>query len=123
MCTYIMTKFKIFASYFIQITIFIMSISPESAISNIAKWLLFFGIEQNSIPVWLYNPSINYIMYFLCCLIALHWLLIIIAKIKTKTITQPAIPQQSDYNSFQKYTGSILRDVKKFQKRINNSKK
>lgn len=80
-----------FLLFLIEIIIPIMSIPPETAISNIAKWLLFFGIEKSSIPTWVYTSSINLVMYFLCSLIALHWIVAIFLKVKarlTKTETK-----------------------------------
>lgn len=124
-----MTKFKIFASVFrfilctgvggvidhyLGITKLLINI-VETIVGNfdimnelLASWILIIWL---GLTIMFISDKIGFTKWVYNCFKK--------AKINTQPVTQPAIPQQSDYNSFQKYTGSILKDVKKFQKQSN----
>ena len=96
-----------------DIIILIMSVSPEIAISNIAKWLLLFGVKENNIPPLLKDPSINYAMYILSCFIILHWINKIMpfvyGKLKKYLYKNKAVKQSSIQNDF---VSMLMRDLK-----------
>lgn len=124
MYTCIMTKFKIFASFFRYSLRIIEGILINLATNGIMYYMTDFFTSYQFYTM---------IVVFLFSIVVVWWLERIgvneaifhaITKkyIKIEPVTQPAKPQQKDHNLIQNQTRSALRDVKKFQKLVKKRK-
>lgn len=119
----IMTKFKIFASVFR----FILYTGVSGAIDHylgITKFLIYiiekiignFYIMNDLLASWIIIIWFGLIITFIFDKIGFNkWVYFCFKKVKT--VTQPIKSQQHDHSSFRKYVNSVLRNIKKFQKR------